>query len=123
MARFYLLTQFHENYGSHAWDGVGACPQRWKRKGSHEYVVEVADAELAAMSDPEVESLLDAMVRKSMVQDGDYVRETVISRGIVPTGCMTSHEKDFAEMFANNVVEEDDRWMYTPVVWTRADLS
>lgn len=28
-----------ENYGAHDWDGVGACPQYWKNKGSTEKVL------------------------------------------------------------------------------------
>ena len=32
-------TQFCENYGAHAWDGHGQCPQHWKFKGGETYVV------------------------------------------------------------------------------------
>lgn len=34
-----IATQFSENYGSHDWDGKGACPQHWKMKGGSTYVV------------------------------------------------------------------------------------
>lgn len=33
-------TQHCENYGAHAWDGKGECPQHWKFKGGETYVVE-----------------------------------------------------------------------------------
>jgi hypothetical protein len=33
-----LQTQYCENYGAHAWDGEGECPQYWKNKGGSEYV-------------------------------------------------------------------------------------
>jgi hypothetical protein len=32
-------TQYSENYGAHAWDGEGECPQYWKQKGGTTYVV------------------------------------------------------------------------------------
>jgi len=33
-----IETQTFENYGAHAWNGTGACPQQWKPKGGAEYV-------------------------------------------------------------------------------------
>lgn len=35
-----IKTQIHENYGAHAWDGEGECPQYWKPKGGEIYVLE-----------------------------------------------------------------------------------
>ena len=35
-----ITTQIHENYGAHAWDGEGECPQHWKAKGGENYVVQ-----------------------------------------------------------------------------------
>jgi hypothetical protein len=35
-----IETQIMENYGAHAWDGEGECPQRWKAKGGNTYYVE-----------------------------------------------------------------------------------
>lgn len=32
-------TQYMENYGAHAWDGKGECPQYWKYKGGETYVI------------------------------------------------------------------------------------
>ncbi len=34
-----IHTQHRENYGAHAWDGEGECPQYWKCKGGETYVV------------------------------------------------------------------------------------
>jgi hypothetical protein len=34
-----ITTQVYENYGAHAWDGQGECPQYWKPKGGSEYKV------------------------------------------------------------------------------------
>ena len=46
--RVYLVIGFQdmENYGSHAWDGTGECPQFWKPKGGTDYCVQLKiDAE------------------------------------------------------------------------------
>ena len=34
-----ITTQVYENYGAHAWNGEGECPQYWKPKGGSEYKV------------------------------------------------------------------------------------
>lgn len=39
--------QYFENYGAHAWDGEGECPQYWKAKGGHEEIVDSHDAAYA----------------------------------------------------------------------------
>ena len=39
MAMLVIRTQQLENYGAHAWDGEGECPQYWKAKGGSEYKV------------------------------------------------------------------------------------
>lgn len=38
-----IQTQYRENYGAHAWDGEGECPQYWKNKGGFQYVIEGVD--------------------------------------------------------------------------------
>jgi len=40
MSKLVIFTQVRENYGAHDWDGKGECPQYWKFKGGHTYVVE-----------------------------------------------------------------------------------
>ena len=35
----HVMTQIHENYGAHDWDGVGECPQMWKAKGGEDYII------------------------------------------------------------------------------------
>lgn len=37
--RLVITTQILENYGAHAWNGEGECPQYWKFKGGNEYIV------------------------------------------------------------------------------------
>lgn len=43
-----VTTQYRENYGAHAWDGEGECPQYWKNKGGETYVVRNASEEQLA---------------------------------------------------------------------------
>ena len=38
-----IQTQYRENYGAHAWDGEGECPQYWKNKGGYQYILEGVD--------------------------------------------------------------------------------
>lgn len=42
-----IQTQYRENYGAHAWNGEGECPQYWKNKGGNTYVVEGVEANKA----------------------------------------------------------------------------
>ncbi len=34
----FITMQYKENYGAHAWEGEGECPQYWKFKGGSDYV-------------------------------------------------------------------------------------
>ena len=34
-----VSCQYRENYGAHAWDGEGKCPQYWKCKGGISFIV------------------------------------------------------------------------------------
>jgi hypothetical protein len=43
MAMLVIQTQVYENYGAHAWEGEGECPQYWKPKGGSEYKVPGVD--------------------------------------------------------------------------------
>ena len=36
LVRIVAMYQYRENYGAHAWDGTGECPQYWKFKGGDE---------------------------------------------------------------------------------------
>ena len=84
-------TQIKENYGAHAWDGENECPQYWKFKGGHVYVVENVDqyagichpymelSELITMKDDYFEEyLLDAYEKEDNQQAGeDWEQEWV----------------------------------------------
>lgn len=122
MARFVVATQYRENYGAHNWDGTGVCPQFWKNKGGDEYVVDVADNVLEAMSDVAVAKLFETM-RTTVSYDNEHATEHVIWHGIVPSGCRTSLETEFDGMLANNIVSESDRKYYAPKVLTQLSVS
>ena len=70
MAILVISTQVYENYGAHAWDGEGECPQYWKAKGGHEYKVLDIDVNRAR-------EIFERAVA-SVTEDNDYYQETVI---------------------------------------------
>ena len=70
-----LTTQYEENYGAHAWDGKGECPQYWKMKGGHEYIakkISVAEATDKAFVEQIVEDY-KPYVERSTHYDSEYV--------------------------------------------------
>jgi len=81
-----IITQIHENYGAHDWDGEGSCPQYWKAKGSGEYYIK----------DMTESSIVEAMLvnRSKIEQDTDYFRESIIDFTLVPDDYMSEYEKD-----------------------------
>lgn len=58
-----IYTQIRENYGAHDWDGEGECPQYWKAKGGHVYVVRDITPEQAIrigeFGIPKIKSLIE----------------------------------------------------------------
>lgn len=69
-------TQYCENYGAHAWDGTGECPQHWKNKGGSTYVVESPEL----MEDPA--ALAD--IRKLIAYKNDYSEAYIIHEREAP---------------------------------------
>lgn len=74
--RVVFQTQFLENYGAHAWDGEGECPQRWKPKGGSTFIVSASAAEVA-------DSQWWDMVTKCISHSSEYSEEYVISETVV----------------------------------------
>ena len=74
--RIVFQTQYLENYGAHAWDGEGECPQRWKPKGGSTYVVPCTPAQLA-----DVEWY--RAVQDGIAKRNDYEQEYIISESVV----------------------------------------
>ena len=84
-----IITQIHENYAAHDWDGEGSCPQYWKAKGSREYYIK----------DVTESSMVEAMLvsRLKIEQDTDYFRESIIDFELVSDDYMTQYEKSQLE--------------------------
>lgn len=74
--RIVFQTQYLENYGAHAWDGEGECPQRWKPKGGSTYVVPCTPAQLA-----DVEWY--NAVENGIAKRNDYEQEYIIDVQVV----------------------------------------
>lgn len=86
-------TQYLENYGAHAWDGEGECPQRWKFKGGSVYVI---DAGLRYADDPMNESKAQALYMEhldAIEHRDDYSEEYVIGARLVPTSELAQHHR------------------------------
>ena len=90
MAKLLIQTQIHENYGAHAWDGEGECPQYWKAKGGEEYVLPNFTDFL------NTKAVVEAL--KPQVEANDhYWRETVVSWAVIGDDDLTQWEKDQLE--------------------------
>jgi hypothetical protein len=53
-----IETQYVENYGYHAWDGEGECPQYWKPKGGNTYIV--TDIPIGVIGEKALEQIVQA---------------------------------------------------------------
>lgn len=83
-----ITTQVYENYGAHAWDGQGECPQYWKAKGGSDYVVKnfKGDATMAVMG-----------LRDQIECDNIGYRENIIDFEVVTDDYLTQFEQDQLE--------------------------
>ncbi len=89
MAKLLITTQVYENYGAHAWDGAGECPEYWKAKGGNDYVVKNfkgKDVTIAVMA-----------LRDQIEQDSPYFREHIVDFNIVADDYLTQFERDQLE--------------------------
>jgi hypothetical protein len=84
-----IVTQIHENYGAHDWDGEGTCPEYWKAKGCGEYYIK----------DMTEDSIVETMLvnRSKLEQDTNYFRESIIDFALVPDDYMSQYEKSQLE--------------------------
>lgn len=71
-----VYTQYLENYGAHAWDGEGECPQYWKSKGGDTYVVnDLSPMQILAFRERGIISQLYELLEYS----NDYAREYILA--------------------------------------------
>lgn len=66
--------QVHENYGAHAWDGTGDCPNYWKAKGGSEKLL----ATVPAQDEEVVDHTALAIKAHDIAANDVYWRETLL---------------------------------------------
>jgi len=104
-------TQHKENYGAHAWDGKGECPQYWKFKGGSTYVVENVSVS-SAMS---VKDIVRE-IRPLIESNSEGFQEYILDWGLYDNDEVT-WDKWEAPWFLK---KEDDNWKASrkPTHWT-----
>ena len=120
--RAVAVTAYRENYGAHNWDGEGDCPQYWNNKGNEEYAVEIDDSVFAKMTDTQADVTLDALVKKATYSN-QFATETLVDRGLYPSGCRTPLEDEFERFLKMNITTEDERRYYRPKAIHLADIG
>ena len=110
--KLHITCQYMENYGAHAWDGSGECPQYWKMKGGEDFFVpldgfnpdhEFADKKLAMIVDS---------VRSKIEWNDIGSRQYVVGYGVVADDFLTEFEQsqldyDGAIVYPARVLELD----------------
>jgi hypothetical protein len=72
--------QVRENYGAHAWDGEGECPQYWKNKGGCERVVATLSlSEVTEMSPSDYKELVRTKSEYGLGDYNDYYQHIYVS--------------------------------------------
>ncbi len=96
--RVVVSTQVHENYAWCDWDGQDECPQRWKAKGGHDYIVAEGLDEKAMMTTDAADYAPDTIEHRS-----DGFREEIVDIRFVST-----EERTYEEMMVYDMM----RWGY-----------
>ena len=79
-----VQTQYRENYGAHAWDGEGECPQYWKNKGGDEVIVAHLTEEQAKEMGSIIDGKLLAEAKEVLSNKDDYSETFIIGSQIEP---------------------------------------
>ena len=87
--KLHITTQYMENYGAHDWDGLGACPQRWKFKGGEDYFYQLG---AETPSDEHLAELVQAL-RPRFEYSDDYASNTLVGYGVVADDYRTEFEQ------------------------------
>ena len=106
-----IHTQSHDNYGSHDWDGEGACPQYWKAKGGDEYYYALGKH---GRSEEALTELVMAL-RTQIEKDNDHYREYIIGWEVVADDYLTSFER--------SQLEYDGKIVYAVRVLTLGEVN
>jgi hypothetical protein len=83
-------TQYMENYGAHAWDGEGECPQYWKMKGGSSYKITNCPGNV------DLDVIVD-MVRGDIERSNDYCREYILGVHVEHDGWLSDFERSQQE--------------------------
>ena len=90
MSMLVIRTQVYENYGAHAWDGEGECPQYWKAKGGEDYKFLNIDL------NTDLSALVDTL-RPQVEANDHYWREFIISWSVEADDYLSRFEQDQME--------------------------
>ena len=109
MANLLITTQILENYGAHAWDGRGVCPQQWKAKGINDYVVKGVELDegydwFDSVFDSRVKQVY-AGVQSQVEQDDMYFREYLLTTQVVDDVSLAAYEKQQDTLWGCSVIE------------------
>jgi len=112
--RLVLKTQYRENYGAHAWDGVAPCPQYWKSKGGYDYqVATLTTKEVCDLGHSGLEKLVETLEGLFSYFCGadDYAQEYWCGWDLVEPGeetfneeCDREHMEEWARALATKAV-------------------
>jgi hypothetical protein len=71
----FITMQYKENYGAHAWEGEGECPQYWKFKGGSDYISR--ELSLSEVQEGGVDEFAQSVIDSISYKD-DYSSEHVV---------------------------------------------
>lgn len=112
--RLVLVTQIHENYGAHCWDGTGECPQYWKAKGGEEYHRNLGSAnDVIQLGREGIDRALSAM-RAEVEKSDEYWQEYAINWELVPSNEETYGEREVREMLEWGWISPEQVGHYGP---------
>lgn len=89
-----ITTRVRENYGAHDWDGEGECPQHWKYKSGHTYVLEAGEAYREDIRSDNLDALAGVVFIKALatIEDrNDMFEEYVIAATVCEPSEVSKH--------------------------------
>jgi len=87
MAMLVISTQMYENYGAHAWNGEGECPQYWKAKGGNDHKVLNIDV------NSDLEKIVEAAKVYFSITTNEYYREYILDWSVEADDFLSHDEK------------------------------
>ena len=104
-----IWTQYRENYGAHAWDGAGECPQYWKNKGGGTYVYQnltpKQEAKIAENGIPTLSKLIN--------KEDDYFTEKIIDHAVMGAEVVVTNPWEYDSIYWLQYDKDSDKWFYS----------